>query len=139
MYFKKCKANNLQMTECQHKQQWSDFHKQAPLLLLFPFASQCCWKGRKVFYMFEEQADWFVSESFPLWLYRPVESTDAHVLLVGHFNGHAGSQAGYHARIAGLSASIGTRHPCRASFVPVKGKVRVQLCYFCSLSSFASQ
>ncbi|KRZ95746.1 hypothetical protein T08_9374 [Trichinella sp. T8] len=27
----------------------------------------------------------------------------------------------------------------RASFVPVEGKVRVQLCYFCSHSSFASQ
>ncbi|OUC48031.1 hypothetical protein D917_06481 [Trichinella nativa] len=43
---------------------------------------------------------------------------------VGHFNGHAGSRAGYHARIGGLSASIGTRHLCRASFVPVEGKVQ---------------
>ncbi|KRX85369.1 hypothetical protein T06_13378 [Trichinella sp. T6] len=28
---------------------------------------------------------------------------------------------------------------CRASFVPVEGKVQVQLCYFCSHSSFASR
>ncbi|KRY21681.1 hypothetical protein T12_11193 [Trichinella patagoniensis] len=130
-------------TECQHKQQWSDFHNQAPLLFLFPFAAQWYWKGGKIFYEFEERIGLFQNREFPPWLYRPVESTDAicrrHVLLVGHFNGYAGPVR---------QAITDVLRACRLRLVPVsffcasgRKSARPALLFLfpLSLSSFASQ